>query len=218
MSDKDHWDQVYSINPTEKLGWYEPHLQISLDWIKGLGLPSDAPIIDVGGGASTLVDDLLDAGYRLVSVLDLSDHALTSVKTRLGKRAGLVTWLTGDITAIDMPMHYYELWHDRAVFHFLTRPEQQQTYRDNLLKALNPGGHVIIGTFAPEAPPKCSGLPVRRYSPEQLESTFGREFELQRHHKTLHITPSGVEQMYLYCHFRKKILSRCRRDVEGGSG
>jgi len=203
MSQKDHWEQVYLTKPTEKLGWYKPHLQTSLAWIKELGLALDAPIIDVGGGASTLADDLFDTGYRSITVLDISEKALSSVRTRLGEKAELVTWLEGNITSIDLPTHYYELWHDRALFHFLTVLEQQRKYRDNLLKALKPSGHLIIGTFAPEAPPKCSGLPVQRYSQEQLENTLGGEFELKRHHKELHITPGGVEQMYLYCHFRK---------------
>ena len=208
MSQKDHWEQVYTTKPSEKLGWYEPHLQTSLSWIKGLSLAVDTPIIDVGGGASTLVDDLLDAGYRSITVLDISEKALSSVKVRLGKKAELVTWLDGDITSVDLPIHSYELWHDRGVFHFFTLLEQQRKYRDNLLKALKPGGHLIIGTFAPEAPPKCSGLPVQRYNPEQLENALGGEFRLKRHHKELHITPGGVEQMYLYCHFRRTTVGR----------
>jgi len=203
MSQKDHWEQVYLTKPTEKLGWYKPHLQTSLAWIKELGLALDAPIIDVGGGASTLADDLLDAGYRSITVLDISEKAQSSVRTRLGKNAELVTWLDGNITSVDLPTHYYELWHDRALFHFLTVLKQQRIYRDTLLKALKPRGHLIIGTFAPEAPPKCSGLPVQRYNQEQLENTLGGEFELKRHHKELHITLGGVEQMYLYCHFCK---------------
>ncbi len=201
MNQKDRWEQVYSTKPTEKLGWYKPHLQTSLSWIKELGLAMDAPIIDVGGGASTLVDDLLGKGYRSITVLDISKKALSLVKARLGERADLVTWLEGDITSVDLPTHHYELWHDRAVFHFLTAPEQQRKYRDNLLKALRPSGHLIIGTFAPEAPPRCSGLPVQRYSPKQIESALCSEFELKRDHKELHVTPGGVEQMYLYCHF-----------------
>jgi len=203
MNQKEHWERVYSTKPTEKLGWYEPHLQTSLSWIKGLNLAVDAPMIDVGGGASTLVDDLLDAGYRTISVLDISENALSSIKTRLGKKAALVTWLDADITLVDFPTHYFELWHDRAVFHFLTVFENQWKYRNNLLKALKPGGHLIIGTFAPEAPAMCSGLPVQRYSPEQLENMLGRDFELKRHHRELHITPGGAEQMYLYCHFHR---------------
>ena len=205
MSQKDHWDQAYASNSAEKLGWYEPHLRTSVTWIKALNLTPDAPIIDVGGGASTLADDLVDAGYRSITVLDLSEKALSSVKARLGERARLITWLTGDITSIALPRHHYELWHDRAVFHFLTAPDQQQKYRDNLLRALKPGGHLIIATFAPEAPPKCSGLPVQRYGPEELQNALGGEFQLERHQSELHITPGGVEQMYLYCHFRRAL-------------
>ena len=203
MTQKKHWEKVYSDKPSEKLGWYKPHLQTSLTWIKELGLGADAPIIDVGGGASTLVDDLLDAGYRSITVLDMSEKALSSARARLGKKADLVTWLNGDITSADLPAHQYRLWHDRAAFHFLTELDQQRKYRDKVLKALNPGGHLIIGTFAPEAPPKCSGLPVQRYSQDQLRNTLGGEFELVRHQKEQHITPSGVEQMYLYCHFHR---------------
>ena len=203
MIQKDHWEQVYIDKPTEKLGWYEPHLQTSLAWIKELSLAADAPIIDVGGGTSTLVDDLLVAGYRSVTVLDISEKALSLTKARVSNKAELVTWLCGDIALVNLPAHYYELWHDRAVFHFLIEPEQQRKYRAKLLQALTPRGHLIIGTFAPEAPPKCSGLPVQRYSLEQLEETLGDEFELMHHRKELHITPGGVEQMYLYCHFHK---------------
>ena len=203
MSQRDHWEQVYSTGPTERLGWYEPHLQTSLSWIKEIGLTKDAPIIDVGGGASTLADDLLDEGYRSITVLDISKTALSSVKARLDKRADLVTWIEGDITSTDLSTYCFDLWHDRAVFHFLVEPEQRRQYRGNLLKALRPGEHLIIGTFAPEAPPKCSGLPVRRYSSEELKRTLGEEFELKHDHKELHVTPSGVDQMYLYCCFRR---------------
>ncbi len=203
MNQKDHWEQVYSDNQTKNLGWYTPHLQTSLSWIKELELDAEAPIIDVGGGASTLVSDLLDANYRSITVLDISAKALSSVKASLGKRAELVNWLEGDITLLDLPSQFYELWHDRAVFHFLTEPEQRRQYRSKLLDALKPGGHLIIGTFATEAPPRCSGLPVQRYCQEQLESTLGTEFELKQHKHELHITPGGVEQMYLYCHFRR---------------
>jgi SAM-dependent methyltransferase len=203
MNARAHWEQVYSSNPTEKLGWYEPHLRTSLAWIQDLALPRDTPILDVGGGASTLVDDLLDAGYRSITVIDLSEKALARAKERLGRRAELVTWSRGDITLVELPSDHYELWHDRAAFHFLTAPEQQRKYRDNLLNELKPGGHLILGTFAPEAPPMCSGLPVQHYSPEQLQNTLGPMFELQRNEKELHVTPGGVQQMYLYCLFRR---------------
>ncbi|MDA9983378.1 class I SAM-dependent methyltransferase [Gammaproteobacteria bacterium] len=203
MSKKDHWEQVYSTRLTERLGWYKPHLQTTLSWIEGLGLDADAPIIDVGGGASTLAEDLLHAGYRSITVLDISEKALSSVKARLGKEVERVTWLECDITSVELPTDFYELWHDRAVFHFLTTPEQRRKYRANLVRALKPGGNLIVSTFAPEAPRKCSGLPVQRYNLKQLENTLGAEFELRQHHNELHITPGGVEQMYLYCHFRK---------------
>ena len=205
MNQKNHWEKVYSSRQTETLGWYTPHLQTSLTWIKNLGLAADAPIIDVGGGASTLVSDLLEAGFQSVTVLDISEKALSSVRARLGKKAELIKWLNGDIASVELPAYHYELWHDRAVFHFLTEIDQQRKYRNNLLKTLKPGGHLIIGLFAPEAPPKCSGLPVQRYNQEQLASTLGAEFELIRHHKELHFTPGGVEQVYLYCLFRRTV-------------
>ena len=203
MNPKRHWEQVYANKPTAALGWYTPHLQTSLDWIKDLGLTANAPIIDVGGGASTLVDDLLDAGYRSITVLDLSGQALSLGKARLANRSAAVSWIEGDVTLTELPARHFALWHDRAVFHFLIEPAQQHAYRNQLLKALQPGGHFIIGTFAPEAPAKCSGLPVQRYDPQRLERTFGEEFALQRQRNELHVTPGGVEQMYLYCQFRR---------------
>ena len=203
MSTKTHWENVYQTRLSKELGWYKPHLQISLTWIEQLGLAPDASIIDIGGGASTLVDDLLDAGYRSLTVLDISEQAVSLVKERLGRKADLVTWLNGDITAVALPARSYDLWHDRAVFHFLTETDAQQRYLDRLRDALKPGGHLIIGTFAPEAPPRCSGLPVQRYDRDELVARLGAEFELQHHDKEMHLTPGGVEQMYLYCHFRR---------------
>jgi ubiquinone/menaquinone biosynthesis C-methylase UbiE len=203
MNQREHWNKIYSTTPTEKVGWHTPHLETSLKWIQELGLPKEARIIDVGGGASTLVDDLLRQGYTSITVLDLSRKALSLTKERLGDGAKLVVWWEADITSIDLPTNHYDLWHDRAVFHFLTEPEQRERYRDTLLRALKGTGHLVIATFAPEAPPTCSGLPVQRYSATQLEGTLGKEFKLQKHHKELHTTPGGVKQMYLYCHFRR---------------
>jgi len=203
MSSRDHWERVYRSKSVDRLGWYAPHLQTSIRWIENLGLSADSPIIDVGGGASTLVDDLLDAGYRSVTVLDISPTALSKVRQRLGGKASRVTWLSADITTAELPDKAYELWHDRAVFHFLTEPNDRNAYRQKLLNALRPKGHVIIGTFALEAPPKCSGLPVQRYSKEQLADELGAEFALVNHVKELHITPGGVEQMYQFCEFRR---------------
>ena len=197
-----HWEQVYTTKPAERLGWYRPRLQTSLEWISALGMDRGAPVIDVGGGASTLVDDLLDQGYTDITVLDLAEPALDLIKARLGERSTAVTWLSGDITEVELPENAYELWHDRAVYHFLTEPGDRERYRENLCRALRPGGHVVIGTFSPEAPPRCSGLPVQRYDLEHLQESLGSEFRLQRHKKELHVTPGGVEQMYLYCGFR----------------
>ena len=202
MGRREHWEEVYTSKPSERLGWYKPRLQTSLEWISALGLDRGAPVIDVGGGASTLVDDLLGLGYTSITVLDLAEPALDQIRARLGERGAAVSWLCGDITELELPRNAFELWHDRAVFHFLTDPEDRERYRENLCRALRPGGHVIIGTFAPEAPPKCSGLPVQRYDVEMLRETLGTDFELQQHRKELHVTPGGVEQMYLYCEFR----------------
>jgi len=207
MERKAHWERVYSSKSTDRLGWYKPRLQTSLDWIRSLDLSSDAPIIDVGGGASTLIDDLLGQGHTDITVLDISDTALLLLRERLGDDAQKVTWLFADIATVELPDGHFDLWHDRAVFHFLTETEQQQRYRKNLSRSLKPGGHLIIGTFAPEAPPKCSGLPVQRYDHERLARTLGDEFELRRHHKEMHVTPGGIEQMYLYCEFQRQGLS-----------
>lgn len=203
MEPKEHWEQVYSSKPTDRLGWFKPHLQTSVSWIQSLELPADAAILDVGVGASSLVDDLLKQNYESVTVLDISSTALSLLRERLGHDAKKVHWLGADITAVDLPPGHFDLWHDRAVFHFLTEDDQIQGYRQNLVNSLKPRGHLIIGTFAPEAPAKCSGLPVQRYDHELLARTLGDELELLRHHKEMHITPGGVEQMYLYCQFRK---------------
>jgi SAM-dependent methyltransferase len=203
MGMREHWDNAYLTRPLEKLGWYEPHLETSLKWINELDLGHGANIVDVGGGASTLVDDLLIAGYRSITVVDLSPRSLQLASERLGERAELVTWLSVDITTSPLPTSHYDLWHDRAVFHFMASAEQRLLYRNNLLQSLRPGGHLIIATFAPEAPPKCSGLLVERYSAAELESALGSEFRLRRHQEVLHITPGGVDQMYLYCHFQR---------------
>ena len=160
-------------------------------------------MIDVGGGASTLVDDLLIAGYKELTVLDLSEGAISLTRKRLGTLSSSVTWMNEDVTKIDLPSQYFKLWHDRAVFHFLTDTERQQRYKDALLETLKVDGYFIIGTFDLEAPPQCSGLPVQRYTSEILCSTFGKEFQLKRHQHEIHRTPSGLEQTYIYCLFQR---------------
>ena len=183
----------------DQVGWYTPHLTTSLAWIDELRPSPDAPIIDVGGGVSTLVDDLLIRGYRNITVLDISGEALSVAKARLGTSAKRVTWIEGDITEVDLPPKRFDVWHDRAVFHFLVTHEQRKMYVSQLNGSVSPGAHLIIGTFATDAPPRCSGLPVERYSADKLQETLGSRWSLVRTHRELHLTPSGVEQMYLYC-------------------
>jgi SAM-dependent methyltransferase len=202
MSKKAHWEQIYSTKQIKSLGWYIPHIQPTLDWISKLNLDSETPIIDIGGGASTLVDDLLEAGYQNMTVLDLSGSALLSAKTRLGDKAGTINWLEADITLPVVMLKSYYVWHDRAVFHFLTEADQEK-YLNNLKKVLIPGGHLITGTFALEGPDSCSGLPVVRYDAKELSDKLGTEFVLLKQQKELHITPWGMEQMFLYCHFQR---------------
>ena len=200
---RQYWEKVYTTRQAEKLGWYKPRLDTSLTWITALDPGSRASIIDVGGGASTLVDDLVDEGFESITVLDIADTALQVSRQRLGHQADLVMWLPGDITEYRLPPDQFDIWHDRAVLHFLTAAADRDAYADNLRRALKPGGQAIIGVFAPEAPPKCSGLPVQRYDHEALAELLGDAFELLEHHKERHTTPGGVEQMYLYCRFRK---------------
>jgi SAM-dependent methyltransferase len=203
MSNSQHWNEIYSTKSADNVGWYTPHLNTSLDWIRELGLKPDGAIIDVGGGASTLVDDLLGNGHNDITVLDLSRRAMELTQERLGARYDLVTWMQGDVTEAELPVGNYRLWHDRAVFHFLIRPQDRQRYRDVLLKALQPDGFVIVGAFSPDAPPQCSGLPVQRYTAESLSKFFAGDFELRRRQYEMHITPSGLEQSYVYCLYQR---------------
>lgn len=203
MDRKDHWEDVYSSKPANRLGWYEPHLEISLNWIRELLPGKTIPLIDVGGGASTLVDDLVEGGYRSVTVVDISGKALARTRKRLGDNAESVKFIEGDITELKLPEHFYGLWHDRAVFHFLIEEEDRKKYISNLQKSVIDNGYVVIGTFAPEAPPRCSGLPVERYDANSLGEVLGEQFEMLDNLKDMHITPGGVEQMYLYCKFKK---------------
>ncbi|MCP4331068.1 MAG: class I SAM-dependent methyltransferase [Gammaproteobacteria bacterium] len=203
MSEAKHWEQIYASRSCRQVGWYAPHLETSIKWIAELDLAKEDPIIDVGGGASTFVDDLLVAGHKNLTVLELAENAIAVSRKRLGRASASVTWLQGDVTQSELPSRYFKLWHDRAVFHFLTDPQQQQRYKDALLEALTVDGHFIIGAFDLQAPSQCSGLPVQRYSAEMLSNRFAKEFRLKRHHHEIHRTPSGVEQSYVYCLFQK---------------
>ena len=199
---QDHWNEVYSTKPRERLGWYKARLHLSLDWINGLGLTCNDRIIDIGAGASTLVDDLIDQGHKAITALDISESALTAVRERLGDKSDGVEWIVGDIVEVSLSRRDFALWHDRAAFHFLTDEDERRVYVDRLRRSLQPGGHVIIGTFAPDAPATCSGLPVQRYDLDDLAAELGKAFELVIDCRELHVTPGGVEQMYQFACFR----------------
>lgn len=205
MQPKQHWEQVYTSKSTDAVSWFQPHAALSLDLIRATGLGKDAGIIDVGGGASTLVDDLLANGYNDLTVLDLSIHALEAARRRLGKDENMVRWIEADITEVDLPTKRYDIWHDRAVFHFLTTPEQREAYVQTVFRSVKPGGHVIVATFAEDGPLECSGLPVMRYRPEELHDQFGEAFTLLKHTKEAHHTPAGKVQQFVYCYCRRAI-------------
>jgi ubiquinone/menaquinone biosynthesis C-methylase UbiE len=203
MDRKQHWEQVYTTKPSDSVSWFQEHADQSLRLINKTGLGKDAAIIVVGGGASILVDELVAEGYSDLTVFDLSKAALSVAKQRLGKQSDAVHWIEGDITCAEFPSHRFDIWHDRAVFHFLTTPSDRLAYVDRVMRAVRPGGHVIIATFGEDGPEKCSGLPVMRYKPESLHAEFGEAFLLVEHEKEAHHTPSGTVQQFVYCYCRK---------------
>ena len=203
MDRKHHWEQVYTTRAPDSVSWFQEHAEHSLRIIQRTGLDKKAAIIDIGGGTSTLVDDLLAESHTNLTVLDLSAAALGVAKQRLGKSADSVRWIEGDITSAELPFHQFDIWHDRAVFHFLTDPEDRRAYIEQVMRAVRPGGHVIVATFAEDGPEKCSGLPTMRYRPESLHAEFGDAFLLIEHEKELHKTPSGTAQQFVYCYCRK---------------
>jgi len=202
VSRKDHWDRVYADKAPESVSWYQARARLSMKLVERAGLARSGPIIDVGGGASVMVDDLLDAGYRDVAVLDISGAALDRARTRLGPRAGEVTWIEADVVEADLPAGSFDLWHDRAVFHFLVHPGDRLAYLRTLQRALRPRGHAIIATFAEDGPERCSGLPVQRYSPRQLQEQLGAGFALVGQEDEEHVTPAGAVQRFQYSLFR----------------
>jgi 2-polyprenyl-3-methyl-5-hydroxy-6-metoxy-1,4-benzoquinol methylase len=203
MQTKAHWEKVYATRAATEVSWFQPHAERSLRLIRDAGVPPTARIIDVGGGASTLVDDLLEAGYRDITVLDLSANALAVARARLGPRAADVHWLEADVLEAELPAQGYDVWHDRAVFHFLTDAEARRAYVRQVLHAVRPGGLVIVATFALDGPTQCSGLDVMRYDAEGLHAEFGAPFTLLAHETETHQTPAGRVQQFTYCLCRK---------------
>lgn len=203
MDRKEHWDQVYQTKAPDDVSWFQTRPAFSLKLIEATGVGKDQGIIDVGGGASVLVDFLLDARFTNLAVLDISTAALEHARRRLDARAGYVEWFEADVTEFRAPQPFY-VWHDRAVFHFLTEKTDRRKYVQTLKRALTPGGHVIIAAFAIDGPPKCSGLDVARYDSAGICAELGGEFQLLEQLDETHVTPWHTEQKFSYFHFARK--------------
>jgi 2-polyprenyl-3-methyl-5-hydroxy-6-metoxy-1,4-benzoquinol methylase len=199
---RSHWEKVYRSNSADAMSWYQPRPILSLELIRSCRLDPAAGVIDVGGGTSSLVDELLAGGGSNLAVLDISSIAIEHTRYRLASKGDSIEWYTIDVTEFDPP-HHFGLWHDRAVFHFLTDGGDRTLYRNALLKAVKPRGYAIVATFAVDGPKRCSGLDVVRYSPESLSSELGEEFALAESREELHSTPSGGEQKFVYCLFHR---------------
>jgi SAM-dependent methyltransferase len=202
MTSKAHWDRVYSSKPAEAVSWFAPHLETSLKLIHAASTNKDAAIIDIGGGESTLVDDLFNEGYQNLSVLDISQKAIDVAKGRMGQNADRLHWYCADITQASLPEAHFDIWHDRAAFHFLTKPSDRARYVEQVKRSVKHGGYVIMATFGPEGPTQCSDLDVVRYDTQKLRDQFGNSFELLQSSTEIHQTPMGTTQQFLYCFFR----------------
>lgn len=202
MDTQTHWERIYSEKAPDAVSWYRPHLETSLALIEQAVAGSTASVIDVGGGESTLVDDLLVRGYENVTVLDISQAAIDANRKRLGEASERVRWVVADITRVELERSTYDVWHDRAVFHFLISPSDRVAYVRQVALAVKRGGHVIVSTFGPEGPTRCSGLDVVRYDAESLHREFGVHFRLLGSSKELHRTPFETVQQFLYCYCR----------------
>lgn len=195
---REHWQDVYRRKPSDSVSWYAPRLDTSLALLARAGLGPASRVIDVGGGASTLVDDLLARGVTSVTVLDLSDAALDVARQRLGEDAAHVHWLADDVRSAPLGEGAFDLWHDRAVLHFLTDPADAAAYVRRASRALAPGGRLVIGGFAPDGPARCSGLVVARRSPEEVAALFGDGFKLLESRREIHHTPGGNDQAFAW--------------------
>ncbi|MBI5939521.1 MAG: class I SAM-dependent methyltransferase [Caulobacterales bacterium] len=199
MTNRAHWENVYQTKAVDEVSWYRPHLDVSLELIGHATPDRGSAVIDVGGGEATLVDDLVARGYNDVTVLDISQAAIGVAQGRLGDSAASVRWIAGDITTVELEAARYDVWHDRAVFHFLTRAGDRAAYVRQVARAVKLGGHVIVATFGPDGPEKCSGLDVVRYDAENLHGEFGPRFRLLDSVTELHETPWGAPQQFMYC-------------------
>lgn len=202
MNRKTHWEDVYRNKSPLDVSWYQKEPSLSLQLIDSTGLSPDAAIIDIGGGASTLVDHLATRGYKHLAVLDISGQALAATRKRLGTTADNIEWFEADITSFQAP-HQFDLWHDRAVFHFLTDAADREKYVENLKLTLKPGGHLIMAAFTLGGPHKCSGLDIVQYDATKLLTELGSGFSLQEEHFETHLTPADKEQQFAYFRFTK---------------
>jgi 2-polyprenyl-3-methyl-5-hydroxy-6-metoxy-1,4-benzoquinol methylase len=202
MDSKNHWKDIYQKKDPKRVSWFQEHSETSLKLISQHLPDKKAHIIDIGAGASTLVDDLLASGYQNIDILDISKEALEVAQQRLGEQQHHINWHSANILEAELATHQYDLWHDRAVFHFLTDKKDRKNYVQQVIKALKPGGKVIISTFGPDGPLKCSGLPIVRYDHQSLHNEFGTAFNLLEHGKEDHLTPDGSVQKFIYCYCR----------------
>jgi SAM-dependent methyltransferase len=207
MNREQHWNSIYRSKEPTEVSWYQPEARLSLQLIRRVAPDFNTPVVDVGGGASTLVDGLVEAGYRDVTVLDLAPAALVRAQERLGGRAAKVRWIAGDVLDVPLASGSAAVWHDRAVFHFLTDPRDRAHYVAHTQRVVRPGGHVIVASFGLEGPSHCSGLEVVRYSAESLHAEFGPMFELLDSIREEHWTPSGSLQPFVYCLCRIAVKS-----------
>jgi SAM-dependent methyltransferase len=197
-----HWEDVYTRKGENEVSWFQENPAPSLELLEQVGATPASAVIDIGGGASRLVDNLVDRGFADVTVLDLSEAALEAAKARLGGRAAQVHWIVADATVWE-PQKAYDIWHDRAAFHFLTEECDRAAYVARLTRALKVGGYAIIATFALDGPERCSGLPVVRYDPASLGQTLGRAFQLADTRRHVHATPWGSDQSFQFSVFRR---------------
>jgi SAM-dependent methyltransferase len=202
MDARSHWEQVYATKDPEQVSWFRPHLEQSLELIERAAPDRTASILDVGAGQSTLLDDLLALGYGKVTVLEISPTAMEALKVRVGQAGRAIQWICGNVTEAVLPEASFDLWHDRALFHFLTAAEQRRSYVERVKRALKPGGSLIVSTFGPSGPERCSGLAAMRYDASSLGNEFGDRFRLVESSLELHETPSGAVQQFLSCWYR----------------
>lgn len=205
MDHKEHWEKVYKTNSATNYSWYQANPKVSLDLIQELAIKKDASIIDVGGGDSNFVDCLLSLGYTYITVLDISEAAISRAKKRLGVKSGLINWVVSDITAY-IPDRQFDCWHDRATFHFLTTKEQVNKYLAIANRSITTSGNIVLGTFLENGPSKCSGLSIKQYSESALTSLIKKWFQKIKCINSDHVTPFNTIQHFLFCSFKKQFL------------